>query len=138
MKTTPIAHTAAAIHGHSSASGARTAPSVKVGSRYVSGDGPCIAAMRFARPCGELKSIDRCGDTTPARAMPRLTVSSSADSDRAATDRAPWNAMAIIGASSGTIGTRKRAGALDPPHHMYIRVELATKATTVAINASPN
>ena len=39
---------------------------------------------------------------------------------RAVVDRSPWNATAIIGATSGRIGTRKRAGALEPPHHMYI------------------
>ena len=50
---------------------------------------------------------------------------------RAAVDRSSWNATAIIGARSGRIGTRNRAGALEPPHHMYIRVELATNAPTV-------
>ena len=57
---------------------------------------------------------------------------------RAVVDRSPWNATAIIGATSGRIGTRKRAGALEPPHHMYIRAEAATNNATIASNAVPN
>jgi len=48
------------------------------------------------------------------------------------------NGSATIGATSGRIGTRNRAGALDPPHHMYIRVELATNAITVVSRTSAN
>ena len=36
-------------------------------------------------------------------------------------------ATAIIGVRHGMSGTRNRAGALEPPHHMYIRAELPVK-----------
>ena len=36
------------------------------------------------------------------------------------------NAAHIAGATNGSTGMRKRAGALDPPHHMYSLVELIT------------
>src|SRR4051812_3915828 len=128
----------AASHGSSIISGACRPPSVNVGSRYESGEGPSTAAARLASPCGALNNMKRCGRTTPLIVTARLTVNNSAAVVRAAADRNPFQPTAIIGASSGTIGTRNRAGALDPPHHMYIRVELATKAATIAVNVSPN
>ena len=56
-----------------------------------------------------------------------------ATSDRPKVPRRRSMATATMGATSGTTGTRKRAGALAPPHHMYKRVVLATnpKMTTI-------
>ena len=136
--TTASASNAAIAHGASSASGARSCSSVKVGSTYDSGDPPCAASAMLASPCGALNSMNRCGEVTPAAATARLIANSSVAVARTAVDRRSWNATAIIGATSGRIGTRKRAGALDPPHHMYIRVELATNAPTVTSSAIAN
>src|ERR1700730_14474788 len=82
--------------------------------------------------------MNRRGATTPAKATATLAANRYADSHRAAADRHPANATATIGARSGRAGTRNRAGALEPPHHMYILVELATNVTIVAISASAN
>src|SRR5215471_13125038 len=82
--------------------------------------------------------MNRRGDMTPASAIARLTINNPVTAVRRLAERHPWKAIAIIGASIGRTGTRNRAGALDPPHHMYIRVELATNATTVAVSAMPN
>ena len=73
-------------------------------------------AVRFARSNDEIV---------------RLIVNQTHISVRPATLVTRAMATAIIGARHGRIGTRKRAGALSPPHHMYRRVVPPTNTATV-------
>ena len=71
-------------------------------------------------------------------AMTTLAVSVVHSSALAAGDRNRATATAIGAARHGRMGTRKRAGALLPPHHMYSRVVLPTWMATAASRTAPS
>jgi len=58
------------------------------------------------------------GGVFAAAAIAMLATSRMRTAVRVTRERICSRARAIAGAASGTIGTRNRAGALDPPHHM--------------------
>ncbi len=77
-----------------------------------------MVSMSRARPCGSLNRKNRSGHHTPTIATATLVVSHTPISALPVRLRACNAVIAIIGARHGRTGTRNRAGALDPPHHI--------------------
>ena len=87
-------------------------------------------------PCGSLNSNRRSGSATPIAATTTPNAIHRVVVARPSGLRIDISAVAIGGASSGSIGTMNRAGALLPPHHMCSRAEPIRYGTAAAISAT--